>query len=301
MPLIIICGTPVSGKTTRANEVKEFFEKTHKKQVDIVSEDETILKLGYDKNSNYLDFQKEKRVRGHLKSEVIRLINKDNVVVLDGSNYIKGYRYELYCASKASKSTQCTIYTIRNHQEAWEDNLKRINQKEQQECTIADNLDKSICNVPYTEEVFNALTKLRFEEPISNNRWDSPLFTVQPTDELDLEGLYKVLFEKKPPPPNMSTQNPPLSSTNFLYELDKVTQAISKHILDSKQLNLDKVKFPDYPGCELEVSIMNTINPQQLLRLRRQFLTYAKMNHSNENANKIGRYFIQYLNKTLTD
>lgn len=94
---------------------------------------------------------------------------------------------------------------------------------------------------------------------------------------------------------------PPLSSTNFLYELDKVTQAISKQILESKNLNLSTVKFPDYPGCELEVGFMQTVNPQKLLRLRRQFLTYAKMNHSNEDANKIGRYYIQYLNKTLTD
>ncbi|CAH2084066.1 unnamed protein product [Euphydryas editha] len=300
MPLIIICGTPVSGKTTRAIQLKEFFEKAHNKHVEIVSEEEAILKLGYEKNSTYLDFQKEKRVRGYLKSEVIRLINKDNVVVLDGSNYIKGYRYELYCASKASKSTQCTIYTIRNHDDAWKDNLLQINKKENYQDSTADNLNGTNCE-PYTEEVFNALTKLRFEEPNPNNRWDSPLFTVQPTDELDLEAVYKVLFEKKPPPPNMSTQNPPLSSTNFLYELDNVTQAISKHILDSKQLNLDTVKFPDYPGCELEMGFMNMVNPQKLLRLRRQFLTYAKMNHSNEDANKIGRYFIQYLNKTLTD
>lgn len=59
-----------------------------------------------------------------------------------------GYRYELYCASKASKSTQCTVYTIRNHDEAWEDNLKRESGE-----------DGS--SVPYTEEVFNALSRLR--------------------------------------------------------------------------------------------------------------------------------------------
>lgn len=90
MPLIIICGTPVSGKTYRANEIKDFFTIVHNKSVEIISEDEAIKKLGYDKNETYLDSQKEKRVRGHLKSEVIRLIGKDNVVVLDGSNYIKG-------------------------------------------------------------------------------------------------------------------------------------------------------------------------------------------------------------------
>lgn len=90
MPLIIICGTPVSGKTTRANQIKDFFENKHKKNVEIISEEDSITKLGYEKNSTYLDSQKEKRVRGYLKSEVIRLIGKDSVVILDGSNYIKG-------------------------------------------------------------------------------------------------------------------------------------------------------------------------------------------------------------------
>lgn len=295
MPLIIICGTPVSGKTCRVVELKKFFEIEHKKAVVIVSEDQAIAKLGYEKNTAYLDSQKEKRIRGYLKSEVIKHIGKDNVVILDGSNYIKGYRYELYCASKASKSTQCTIYTIRNHQEAWEANLERTNRS-------MNTGEQVETEVSYTQEVFDALTKLRFEEPNSNNRWDSPLFTVQPTDKLDLDAVYKVLFEKKPPPPNMSTQNPPLSSTNFLYELDKTTQAISQHILEAKKLGIDgEVKFPDYPGCILEAGFTQNVNPQNLLRLRRQFLTYAKMNHSNEAASTIGRYYIQYLNKSLVD
>ncbi|CAG4957985.1 unnamed protein product [Parnassius apollo] len=247
MPLIIICGTPTSGKTTRAKELKEFFENKHGKIVEIISEEEAITKLGYEKNATYLDSQKEKRVRGYLKSEVIRLIGKDNVVILDGSNYIKGYRYELYCASKACKSTQCTIYTIRNYEEAWKDNEYWLNKANK--CDSEDNSNSGSKRIPYTEEVFNALTKLRFEEPNSNHRWDSPLFTVQPSDNLDFEAVYSVLFEKKPPPPNMSTQNPPLSSTNFLYELDKVTQSISKQILEAKQLDLEDVKFPDYPDC----------------------------------------------------
>lgn len=298
MPLIIICGTPVSGKTTRANEIKHYFMSKHAKQVNIISEDEAIAKLGYEKNSVYLDAQKEKRLRGYLKSEVLKLIGKDNVVILDGGNYIKGYRYELYCASKASKSTQCTIYTIRNFEEAWNDNLQRVLERDLNQ----GNVNCSNTQNVYTEEVFGSLSRFRFEEPNSNNRWDSPLFTVQPTDPLDLDDIYKVLFEKKPPPPNMSTQNPPLTSTNFLYELDNITQAISKEILDAKKLNNDgEIKFPQYPGCVLEAGYTQFVNSQKLLRLRRQFLTYAKMNHSNEDANKLGRYYIQYLNKTLTD
>lgn len=104
MPLVIICGTPVSGKTTRAYEIKNYFEEKHNKKVHIISEDECIIKLGYDKNSNYLDSQKEKRVRGYLKSEVIRLIGKENVVILDGSNYIKGKCISIDHIDKTSKT-----------------------------------------------------------------------------------------------------------------------------------------------------------------------------------------------------
>ena len=48
-PLLVICGIPGSGKTTRATELKTYLEKTHEAEVEIVSEDS--LKL--DKNLSY--------------------------------------------------------------------------------------------------------------------------------------------------------------------------------------------------------------------------------------------------------
>lgn len=53
MPLIIITGTPCSGKTTRANELKEFFETKKGKKVEIISEEEAITKANFDKNAFY--------------------------------------------------------------------------------------------------------------------------------------------------------------------------------------------------------------------------------------------------------
>lgn len=104
---------------------------------------------------------------------------------------------------------------------------------------------------------FDALVQ-RFEAPDSRNRWDSPLFTVLKDDILPLEAVSDALFKRKAPPPNQSTQSvrkftkatlldvmcvillrvtkwisffflfsqQPLSSTNFLYELDKITQDV---------------------------------------------------------------------------
>lgn len=89
MPLIIITGYPSSGKTKRAKELVDFFHQREKK-VHLVSENSAISKAGFKKNEYFADSQKEKVVRSDLKSEAIRLLTKDNVVILDGGNYIKG-------------------------------------------------------------------------------------------------------------------------------------------------------------------------------------------------------------------
>lgn len=59
-------------------------------------------------------------------------------------------------------------------------------------------LDNS--NVPYTREIFDALC-MRYEEPQSNNRWDSPLVVALPEDTLDVEAIYKALYERQAPHP----------------------------------------------------------------------------------------------------
>lgn len=53
MPLIIVTGVPCSGKSTRTTELKEYFEKEYGKKVEIISEIQTIVKAGYNKNIFY--------------------------------------------------------------------------------------------------------------------------------------------------------------------------------------------------------------------------------------------------------
>lgn len=163
-----------------------------------MSENAFILKAGFQKNEYFADSQKEKLVRADLKSEALRLLNKDDVVILDAGNYIKGYRYELYCATKSARTSQCTVFCGVSKENAWELNCKRT--KIDQTFSELDNGDV------YTNETFDALC-MRFEEPHGNNRWDSPLFTVFLEDEINFDGIYKTLFESALPPPNKSTQN----------------------------------------------------------------------------------------------
>lgn len=116
---------------------------------------------------------------------------------------ISGYRYELYCASKAARTTQCTVFCGITNENAWEFNSTKT-ATDDIDATVNDIVDNS--EVPYTREIFDALC-LRYEEPQANNRWDSPLFTIIPSKSIDLDAIYAVLYEKKPPPPNLSTQN----------------------------------------------------------------------------------------------
>jgi hypothetical protein len=40
-----------------------------------------------------------------------RVLARDSIVILDGMNYIKGWRYQLWCEAKASNTTCCVVCT----------------------------------------------------------------------------------------------------------------------------------------------------------------------------------------------
>jgi protein KTI12 len=65
------------------------------------------LIFDFEKDSN-----KEKELRGLLKSEVQKVLSKENIVILDSLNYIKGYRYELFCISKLIQTPQCVVSIV---------------------------------------------------------------------------------------------------------------------------------------------------------------------------------------------
>ncbi|KAK2842263.1 hypothetical protein Q5P01_012463 [Channa striata] len=265
MPLIVMCGFPCSGKTRRAEELKAFFEENTKRNVRTVGDGS----VGGDRNSVYADSQKEKNVRAALKAEVERKVNKDDIVILDSLNYIKGYRYELFCLIKHAQTPHCVVYCLTSDEQSSSWNSSRDAAEQ------------------YTQDIFDALV-LRFEAPDSRNRWDSPLFTILKDDTLPFEDISNALFKRKAPPPNQSTQSQPLSSVNFLYELDKITQDVLMAIFNAQKTSV--------PG-DL-ISLTRNINMAELRKLRRQFISYTKT-HPTENTGHISNMFVQYLNKSF--
>ncbi|XP_065362841.1 protein KTI12 homolog [Calliphora vicina] len=293
MPLIVISGYPSSGKTKRALELQKFFEEKGKR-VHHISENKAIPKAGFHKNVYFADSQKEKVVRSDLKSEALRFLDKESVVILDGGNYIKGYRYELFCATKSAKSNQCTLFCGIQKDRAWEFNQQRCDEEVSDLSKVEDvsKLDNS--NIPYSREIFDGLC-MRFEEPHGNCRWDSPLFVAFPDDTLEFEAIFSALFESKPLPPNMSTQNPPLSSTNYVFELDRLTHDIVANVLAARKIG---VMGPvPVKNSEIKVQVPANMNAIQLNRLRRQFLNYSKLHHATSSTlDKVPQLFVQFLN-----
>merc|ERR1711997_643666 len=234
-----------SGKTSTVVKLQEFFQ-LKEKEVVVVSEEQLLG--GLDKNGVFADSKHEKEGRGRLKSEVVRLLSKENVIICD----------ELYCASKHIKTTQVTLQCDLSPEDSQSFNEARE------------------ASDQYSEDILKQLIQ-RYEAPISSNRWDSPLFLVLRDGKVDCDGIYDALFNKKPPPPNQSTQNAPLSNTNFVYELDKQTQAVISAIMDGQKTSGAGSEI-FIPGSKDKVYLKRNYTLPELARTKRQFLVSQNRN-----------------------
>jgi protein KTI12 len=113
LQLVLISGYPSSGKTTRARQLLSFFEskiasstdpRVSRLKVHLVNDQS----LGVSRTV-YHTAKAEKDARAEEYSAVKRVLGRDDIVIADGLNYIKGFRYQLYCEAKAVQTTNCVV------------------------------------------------------------------------------------------------------------------------------------------------------------------------------------------------
>lgn len=278
MPLLLITGYPSAGKTTRAQQIKDFFEKKIKDTgsnltVEIINDES----LGLSKDS-YKESRTEKMTRGEQISAVKRLVSKNTIVILDNMTYIKGFRYQLWCEAKSV----ATNYGVA-HVGAPVDVCKEYNAKHPNK---------------WEDDLFDALV-FRYEEPNGANKWDSPLFTIPHIDkEIAGEEMWDALVHRKVLKPNQSTVLKPASSTDYLYELDKKTQNIVSEILDLQRDNAGGLLKLDGGKLSFQLPI-DTVSLPELQRMRRQFVTLNKMRALGDD--RIIPLFIDFLEKNFDE
>jgi protein KTI12 len=105
MALITISGFPSSGKSTRAAQIQDFILRKNPLSNVIIISDHS---LGLSPNE-YSQSNSEKSARATLFAAVQRHMAVDTILIVDSLNYIKGFRYQLYCAARELKLRTCTV------------------------------------------------------------------------------------------------------------------------------------------------------------------------------------------------
>ncbi|EEB06001.1 elongator complex associated protein Kti2 [Schizosaccharomyces japonicus yFS275] len=276
MPLIIVSGFPSSGKTLRSKQLAEEFQKRIEKNLDgtgsykvIHIDDES---LGIEKET-YRDSRKEKTARAALYSAVERSLSKETFVICDSLNYIKGYRYQLFCEAKSMYTPHCVMHVAvpTDLAKTWNDGSEN----------------------PYPDDVFEGLI-FRYEEPNAMVRWDSPLFTVlhdDPTPPFDQ--MWSVLVLNKNVKPNQATVIKPPAEVDYLHELDKVTQEVTMLVFNNA--NGDNLSEVPVPNCSKKIEMPNVpVSLPLLQRFRRQFVHLNRQQVYD--TTKLKDLFVDFLN-----
>lgn len=310
MPLILLSGYPSSGKTTVAKELVSLLN-------DKLQKDEVLAKKNYSvkyhsdqtlgiEHSNYITSKDERKLRSEIISAVKRDLSRNNIVIVDSLNYIKGFRYQLHCEVKNVSTTFCLIYTM-----CPLDTIRSWNQSEGHE--------------PWDDELLTQLVQ-RYEEPNPKNRWDSPLFellTTQDSIKDCFENICAAIFHtdvknnrdplaKALQRPNSATILKPASQSNFIQILDSETTMVVKKIMDHIKIQQsiggssssariivsEHTDINDDNCCFIDLPSSGVTLPH-LQRLKRQFVNLNKLRDMEKS--RIVPLFTDYLNKNLND
>jgi protein KTI12 len=128
MALITFSGYPSSGKTRRAIQLKDYLDRhlpdnSQAQKVVILSDNSVnIDRSSYDGDAlipffnpfllirnDAIDSRSEKSARAALFAAVQRQMGQDTILIVDTLNYIKGFRYQLYCTAREFKLRVCTV------------------------------------------------------------------------------------------------------------------------------------------------------------------------------------------------
>ena len=163
MPCLVLTGHPCVGKTTFAKKVEERALLQHPSLVErvVIVNEETVC-VNDSKSGCYANSAAEKSTRASIKTRVDQALHnqKKTLVLVDSLNYIKGYRYELHCLSKAAGQKHGVVWLLNSSRVAQEWNQQRED--------------------AFTKEQMEELIQ-RYEPPDARNRWDKPLWRIDLT------------------------------------------------------------------------------------------------------------------------
>lgn len=322
-------GLPTSGKTTRAKQLHAYLAERIKQastatasaspkyRLHLISDQTlSIRRSVYDLSALPAHTRSanasEKDARAAIYGAVKRVLSDRDIVILDGLNYIKGWRYQLFCEAKAVRTPSCVLQVgcskerskgvneerlARRASGGDESNGKRASSvADPGDNTTADEeegkekVDEDEDEEPYEPGNWENLV-FRYEEPNAMTRWDSPLFTLIWEDgEAQTRQVFDSLWDavageaRRPVKPHQATvQRGRDAGGDYLYVLDRETQEIVKRILDQQSeeggdeiavvsSNTNKGNSAGEGELVVELPAGKKVGLPQLQRLRRAFM-----------------------------
>jgi len=164
MPFLIFTGHPCAGKSTLAEKFRvRALQHSSQSIHEVIVVTEATACPDHTQQECYESSLAEKTTRGALKSafeRAVALADESTLVILDSLNYIKGFRYELFCISKAAKERHGVVWVLNDPAVVKEWNRQR-----------------SLNDETYSPDLLMQLMQ-RYEPPDERNRWDKPLYRV---------------------------------------------------------------------------------------------------------------------------
>lgn len=343
--MIIVSGLPTSGKSTRAKQLYDYLAARiaetdpAKYRLHLISDDSlSISRAVYDLSPDTVRLHtrsansSEKDARAALYGAVKRVLSDKDFVILDGLNYIKGWRYQLHCEAKAVRTPNCILRVacpVDQARQVNEERLQRINPHQQHKETSDDDHateeqtpsgdgsaqpeGAETPAEPYQQSNWDNLV-FRYEEPNPMTRWDSPLFAILWDEtEAQTKHTFDCLWDamagegRKSIKPNQSTiQRGRDASGDYLYILERETQDIVKRILEQQvDDGGGQVKIPlTASGKEdlvVDLPSGKKLALPQLQRLRRAFVGLNRGGIGLESVGNMAsdgmrEVFVRYLN-----
>ncbi|KAK5989163.1 Protein kti12 [Cladobotryum mycophilum] len=306
MPLIILTGLPTSGKSTRAKQLHDYLSERiggTKYRLHLISDDSlSISRTVYDLCSLPAHTRSanasEKDARATIYGAVKRVLSDKDIVILDGLNYIKGWRYQLHCEAKAVRTPSCILQIGCSPDCAKQVNEERLGRREAVEAQEGD-----------TAEPYEPGTQPH--DPLGQ-----PLFTVIWEDDEDqvrktFESMWEAIAGdgRKVIRPNQATeQRGRDASGDYLYVLDRETQDIVKRILSQQGDDGGAdVSIPLSSGkgdLVIELPAGRKVGLPELQRHRRAFVGLNRggiglEKVTNMGADTLKESFVNYLNNTF--
>ena len=305
MPLILFSGFPSSGKTTLAmrlaqeleNKIASLGEDEEGSNFKVILHNDESLGIRHDM---YRESATEKAARGTQMSAFKRDISKNNIVIMDMLNYNKGFRYQLFCDCKSAMTSNCVVQVICPTETCFQWNSAR--ERGQQ----------------WDEDLMRGLIA-RYEEPDGGKRWDSPLINVASaldvvhgsngsgSDNIDmdirvpLDEVWSAIALRKGPKPNLATVLKPATRTDYLQELDRLTNEVVSQIVAFQNLNglgSLPVKNINNETCTVHLQ-SSTTSTAALQRMRRSYVALNRVR--TVDRDRIIPLFVEYLNNRLED